>query len=150
MFVRSIAASAALLLLATVARADLEPWKDYDISDQVWQVTTVKVHSNMGDAYLEGLKNTWVTGMEASKKLGQIEDYFIYRSELPESGDFNLMLVVRFADNEALAPNQERYEAFMKEFGEEQSEKTTEYAQKNYPGMREITGEYRFRRIDLK
>jgi hypothetical protein len=150
MFVRSIAASAALLLLATVARADLEPWKDYDISEQVWQVTTIKVHSNMGDAYLEGLKNTWVTGMETSKKLGQIEDYFIYRSELPESGDFNLMLVVRFADNEALAPNQERYEAFMKEFGEEQSEKTTEYAQKNYPGMREITGEYRFRRIDLK
>jgi hypothetical protein len=150
MFVRSIAASAALLLLATVARADLEPWKDYDISDQVWQVTTVKVHSNMGDAYLEGLKNTWVTGMETSKKLGQIEDYFIYRSELPASGDFNLMLVVRFANNEALAPNQERYEAFMKEFGEEQSERTTEYAQKNYPGMREITGEYRFRRIDLK
>ena len=150
MFVRSIAASAALLLLATVARADLEPWKDYDISDQVWQVTTVKVHSNMGDAYLEGLKNTWVTGMETSKKLGQIEDYFIYRSELPASGDFNLMLVVRFANNEALAPNQERYEAFMKEFGEEQSEKTTEYAQENYPGMREITGEYRFRRIDLK
>jgi hypothetical protein len=150
MFVRSIAASAALLLLATVARADLEPWKDYDISDQVWQVTTVKVHSNMGDAYLEGLKNTWVTGMEASKKLGQIEDYFIYRSELPESGDFNLLLVVRFANSEALEPNQARYEAFMKEFGEEQSEKSTEYAQENYPGMREITGEYRLRRIDLK
>jgi hypothetical protein len=113
-------------------------------------VTTVRVDANMGDAYLEGLRNTWVTGMEVSKKLGQIEDYFIYRSELPQSGDFNLMLVVRFADSEALAPNRERYEAFMKEFGEEQSERTTEYAQKNYPGMREITGEYRFRRITLK
>ena len=150
MMFRSIAASAALLLLATVARADLEPWKDYTISDQVWTVTTIKVDSNMGDAYLEGLKNTWVTGMETSKKLGQIEDYFIYRSELPESGDFNLLLVVRFANSEALAPNQARYEAFMKEFGEEQSKRTTEYAQENYPGMREITGEYRFRRIELK
>jgi hypothetical protein len=150
MMFRSIAASAALLLLATVARADLEPWKDYTVSDQVWTVTTIKVDSNMGDAYLEGLKNTWVTGMETSKKLGQIEDYFIYRSELPESGDFNLLLVVRFANAEALAPNQARYEAFMKEFGEEQSKRTTEYAQENYPGMREITGEYRFRRIELK
>ncbi len=150
MMFRSIAASAALLLLATVARADLEPWKDYTVSDQVWTVTTIKVDSNMGDAYLEGLKNTWVTGMETSKKLGQIEDYFIYRSELPESGDFNLLLVVRFANSEALAPNQARYEAFMKEFGEEQSKRTTEYAQENYPGMREITGEYRFRRIELK
>ena len=150
MTIRSIAAAAALLLLATVARADLEPWKDYTISDQVWTVTTIKVDSNMGDAYLEGLKNTWVPTMELSKKLGQIEDYFIYRSELPESGDFNLLLVVRFADSEALAPNRERYEAFMKEFGEEQSERTTEYAQKNYPGMREITGEYRLRRITFK
>lgn len=150
MHLRTIATATALLLLAGVARADLEPWKDYDISDQVWALTTVKVDANMGDAYLEGLKNTWVTGMEVSKKLGQIEDYFIYRSELPESGDFNLLLVVRFADSEALAPNRERYEAFMKEFGEEQSERTTEYAQKNYPGMREITGEYRLRRITFK
>jgi hypothetical protein len=150
MHLRIIAAATALLLLAGVARADLEPWKDYDISEQVWALTTVKVDANMGDAYLEGLKNTWVTGMEVSKKLGQIEDYFIYRSELPESGDFNLLLVVRFADSEALAPNRERYEAFMKEFGEEQSERTTEYAQKNYPGMREITGEYRLRRITFK
>ena len=150
MTVRTIAACAALLLLAATARADLEPWKDYTVSDQVWAVTTVKVDANMGDAYLEGLKNTWVTGMEVSKKLGQVEDYFIYRSDLPQSGDFNLLLVVRFANTEAMAPSQARYEAFMKEFGEEQSDRTTEYAQKNYPGMREITGQYNFRRIDLK
>jgi hypothetical protein len=150
MKIRHFIAAACLLAFAVVARADLEPWTDYEVSDQVWSVTTVKVDANMGDAYLEGLKNTWVTGNEVSKKLGQIEDYFIYRSDLPQSGDFNLMLVVRFANTEALAPNKARYEAFMKEFGEEQSKKTTDYAQKNYPGMREITGEYMFRRIDLK
>ena len=147
---RLIVTAATLLLLAGAARADLEPWKDYELSDQVWTVTTVKVHANLDDAYLEGLKNTWVPSMESLKKLGQIEDYFIYRSELPQSGDFNLMLVVRFADSAALAPNRERYEAFMKEFGEEQSKRSTEYAQENYPAMREITGEYRFRRITLK
>ena len=150
MKIRHFIAAASLLTFAVVARADLEPWTDYEVSDQVWSVTTVKVDANMGDAYLEGLKNTWVTGNEVSKRLGQIEDYFIYRSDLPQSGDFNLMLVVRFANTEALAPNKARYEAFMKEFGEEQSKKTTDYAQKNYPGMREITGEYMFRRIDLK
>jgi hypothetical protein len=150
MKIRHFITAASLLAFAVVARADLEPWTDYEVSDQVWSVTTVKVDANMGDAYLEGLKNTWVTGNEVSKKLGQIEDYFIYRSDLPQSGDFNLMLVVRFANTEALAPNKARYEAFMKEFGEEQSKKTTDYAQKNYPGMREITGEYMFRRIDLK
>ena len=150
MTMRLIGAAALLLLTAGIARADLEPWQDYDISDQVWSVTTVKVDSNMGDAYLEGLKNTWVPTMEISKKLGQIEDYFIYRSELPASGDFNLLLVVRFANADAMTPDKARYDAFMKEFGEEQSKRTTEYAQKNYPGMREITGEYRLRRIILK
>lgn len=150
MQIRHLIAAASLLLFAVVARADLEPWTDYEVSDQVWSVTTVKVDANMGDAYLEGLKNTWVTGNEVSKKLGQIEDYFIYRSDLPQSGDFNLLLVVRFANTEALAPNKARYEAFMKEFGEEQSKSSTDYAQKNYPGMRDITGQYMFRRIELK
>jgi len=150
MQIRHLIAAVSLLLFAVVARADLEPWTDYEVSDQVWSVTTVKVDANMGDAYLEGLKNTWVTGNEVSKKLGQIEDYFIYRSDLPQSGDFNLLLVVRFANTEALAPNKARYEAFMKEFGEEQSKSSTDYAQKNYPGMRDITGQYMFRRIELK
>src|SRR6202171_4140436 len=70
---------------STVAFADLESWKDYTVSDAVWSVTTVKVHSNMGDAYLEGLKQTWVASNEVAKKLGQIEDYKIYRSDLLRS-----------------------------------------------------------------
>ena len=44
----------------------------------------------------------------------------------------------------------ERYDAFMKEFGEARSEETTEYAQKNYPGMRELTGQYQMREITIK
>ena len=49
-----------------------------------------------------------------------------------------------------LAPNKARYDAFMKEWGEARNKETTEYAQKNYPAMREITGMYRFREIKLK
>jgi hypothetical protein len=134
---------------STVAFADLEPWKDYTVSDAVWSVTTVKVHSNMGDAYLEGLKQTWVASNEVAKKLGQIEDYKIYRSDLLESGDFNVMLVVKFKNNEMLPPNKARYEAFMKEWGEERRKKTTDTAQHAYPAMRDITGEYHMREITL-
>ena len=143
-------AIAAGLFSVSIASADLEPFKDYDISDTVRSVTTIKVDSNMGDAYLEGIRNTWASGMEVSKDLGQIEDYFIYASELPESGEFNLLLVVRFANDAALAPNEERYDAFMQAFGKARSEETTEFAQENYPAMRTITGEYRFRQITLK
>lgn len=127
--------------------ADLEPWKDYNASDAVWSLTTIKVHSNMDDAYLEGLKQTWVASNEVAKKLGQIEEYHVYRSDLAESGDFNLLLVIKFKNNDALAPNKARYEAFMKEWGAERDKKTTDIAQKEYPKMREITGEYNMREI---
>jgi hypothetical protein len=132
---------------STAAFADLEPWKDYTISDTVWAVTTIKVHSNMDDAYLEGLKKTWAASNEVAKKLGQIEDYHVYRSDLSESGSFNLMLVVKFKNNEMLAPNKTRYQAFMKEWGEERNKKTTDIAQHAYPAMRDITGEYNVREI---
>lgn len=139
-----------LLLGSTVALADLEPWTDYETSEAVWSVTTIRVAPNMDDAYLEGLAKTWVSTNEIAKKLGQIEDYHIYRSDLPQSGDFNLLLVVKFKNTSDLAPNKARYDAFMKELGKEESDKVTEYSQKNYPAMREIVGEYQVREITLK
>ena len=146
----SILGGLILLAVSVSASADLEPFKDYDVSDAVWSVTTVRVDANMGDAYLEGLKNTWVTGNKVAMELGQIESWSIFRSDLPQSGDFNLLLVVKFANTADLAPNKERYEAFMEKFGEARAKETTEYAQKNYPAMRELTGQYYMREITLK
>jgi len=120
------------LFFAGTAVADLEIYKDYDISDAVWSVTTVKVDSNMGDAYLEGLQHTWAAGNEVSVKLGQMESYTIYVSDLPASGEFNLLLVVKFANSSDLAPNQKRYQAFMKEWGEARGKESIEFAQKNF------------------
>jgi len=150
MRIKSILTSIALLMVSVVAFADLEPYKDYDVSDAVWSVTTVRVDANMDDAYLEGLKNTWASGNKVAQELGQIESWAIFRSDLPQSGDFNLLLVVKFANTSDLAPNKERYDAFMKAFGEERTKETNEYAQKNYPGMRELTGQYLMREITLK
>jgi hypothetical protein len=137
-------------LVATVALADLKPWKDYELSEAVWSVSTIKVDSNMGEAYLEGIKRTWVASNEVSKKLGQIEDYKIYLSDLPDSGQFNMMLVVKFKSTGELGPNKARYDAFMKEWGEARDKETTDFAQKNYPAMREITGQYLMREVTLK
>jgi len=150
MRIKSLLASAALLSLSFSASADLTPWEDYEVSDAVWSVTTVRVDSNMGDAYLEGIANTWVPGNIIAQELGQIESWSIFRSDLPESGDFNLLLIVKFSNTADLAPNKARYDAFMKKFGEERSDESTEYAQKNYPAMRELTGQYLLREITLK
>ena len=142
--------SLSLLLTSLTANADLTPFKDYDTSEAVYSTTTVRVNANMGDAYLEGLKNTWVAGNELAKELGQIEDYKMYRSDLPQSGDFNLLLIVKFKNTSDLGPSKEKYDAFMKKWGEKRNKETTEYAQKNYPGMRTITGQYNMREITLK
>lgn len=144
-----LVAALLLCLFSTSALAQLEPWKDYDISDAVWNITTVKVDPNMGDDYLEGLKNSWVAANKVAKELGQIEDFFIYRSQLPQSGDANLFLVIKFKDTESLAPNKEEYDKFMKAWGEANQEKTREIS-KNYPSMRTITGEYMVREITIK
>jgi hypothetical protein len=137
------------LFVSTTALAQLEPWKDYDISKELWNVTMVIVHPNMGDDYLEGLRDTWVASNRVAKELGQIEDFFIYTSEVGASGDANVLLVVKFSDSSQLEPNKERYDAFMKAWGEANQDKSREIS-KNYPAMREITGEYLLRRIDIK
>jgi hypothetical protein len=147
---KTLALALVVGLCATIAVADLKPWEDYEVSDAVWSVTTVKVNANMGDAYLEGIRDTWVAGNKVAKELGQIEDWAIYRSDLPQSGDFNLMLFVKFANTADLGPNKERYDAFMAKWGEERAKASTEKAQRDYPGMRELTGQYYFRKIDLK
>lgn len=150
MRIKTIMSGLAVAFLASTAFADLQPWKDYEVSDAVYSVTAVKVDANMGDAYLEGIKQTWAASNEVSKELGQIEDYSIYRSDLPQSGDFNLLLVVKFANTADLAPNKERYDAFIEAWGQANADASTDYAQKNYPGMREITGDYMMREITLK
>ena len=150
MRIRMILIIATLFTAAGAAFADLEPYKDYDTSDAVWSVTTVKVDANMDDAYLEGIKNTWAAGNKVAMELGQIESWSIFRSDLPQSGDFNLLLIVKFANTSDLAPNKERYDAFIKAWGKANSDASTEYAQKNYPAMRELTGDYLMREITLK
>lgn len=150
MKIEAFVAVSGLLLLSGAAIADLEPWTDYEMSDAVWSVTTIRVDANMDDAYLEGIRDTWVASNEVAMKLGQVESYSIFRSDLPQSGDFNLLLIIKFANTSDLAPNRARYEAFMKEVGKAESDERTEYAQTNYPGMREITGEYLMREITIK
>lgn len=129
--------------------AQLTPYEDYDMSKELWNITLVKVDPNMGDDYLEGLRETWVAANKVAMELGQIEDYAIYRSQLPQSGDVNLFLVVKFADSSQLEPNKEEYDRFMEAWGTANQERTREIT-KNYPEMREITGEYLVRKIELK
>ena len=103
----------------------------------------------MIDKYLEGLRDTWAPANDAAKELGQIEGYSIFVSELPNSGDFNVVLVVDFKDSAALQPEKEKYDAFMKKWGEANRKKSDKIVL-TYPDIRHITGEYMMREIAFK
>ncbi len=137
----------AAVFAATAARADLQPYRDYTLSQSVADFTTVKVKPNMQDAYLEGLQKTWVAAAKVSMKLGQITGYHIWVSDLPESGSFNMVLEMDFKNDAQLGPNKARYEAFMKAWGAKRNAETNAIAQKDYPAMRKITGEYHMREL---
>lgn len=149
MRINLLLATLLFLLLSTSASAQLDPYVDYEMSDALWNITLVKVDPNMGDDYLEGLRDTWIAANKVAVELGQIEDFKIYRSQLPQSGDVNLFLVVKYKNSDSLDPNREEYDKFMKAWGEANQDKTREIT-KNYPAMRTITGEYMVREIMVK
>jgi len=149
MRIKIIFSAVLFLFLTQSALAQLEPFNDYAISDELWNITLVKVRPNMGDDYLEGLRDTWIASNKVAKELGQIEDFAIYRSQLENSGDVNLFLVVQFANSDQLDPNKAEYDKFMAAWGDANQKQSREIT-KNYPAMREITGEYMVRKIEVK
>ncbi len=144
-----ILAGILLACVTSAASADFEPWTDYEVSEGVTNVTTVKVDSNMIDHYLEGLSQSWAPANEIAKELGHIEGYWIHVSQLPNSGDFNVVLGVDFKDSAALQPDKAKYDAFMKKWGEANQARSDELV-KMYPDIREIVGEYNMRSVTFK
>ncbi|MFQ3236729.1 MAG: hypothetical protein ACI9C4_002302 [Paraglaciecola sp.] len=141
--------SVIMLLFTVSSQAELAVYKDYDLGTEIISMTTVKVDPNMEDKYLEGLRDSWVQVVKIQKDLGYIKDWKIYGSELPQSGQFNMVLMVFFNNSSDLEPNQIKYEAFMKKWGEENQKNSREIL-KSYPDIRSLTGEYRLREIMLK
>ncbi len=138
-----------LVSLPVTAQDRLEMFKDYDLSKEVLSVTTVKVDPNMEDVYLAGLTKSWIKAVKIQKDLGHIKDWNIWASELPQSGDFNLVLTVTFENSQDLDPNKAKYDKFMKIWGEE-NQKISQETSAKYPEVRELTGEYRLRKIIFK
>ena len=138
-----------IMSLPVVAKDRLEIFTDYDLGKEVLSVTTVKVDPNMEDVYLAGLTKSWIKAVNLQKELGYIKDWAIWASELPQSGDFNLVLTVTFASSQDLEPNKTKYEKFMKKWGKK-NQKTSEKTSATYPDVRELTGEYRLRKVIFK
>ena len=136
--------------LGGTAFAQLKFGTDFTTSDAVWSVTHIKVKSNMIPYYLEGIRQTWVTGNEVAKELGQLEDWAIYSSILGDSGEYNLTLVVEFKDLAQYDKGRKEFKEFEELWLQKISEEKREGIVKTYPEMREIVGEYLVRKLDFK
>ena len=70
MRIKLFCAVLSLITFSGVAFADLEPYKDYDVSDAVWSVTTVKVDPNM-DSQQRSREKT-----RANRELFDLSEHF--------------------------------------------------------------------------
>ena len=138
------------VFVAAPAAAQLKVWEDYEVSDATWSLTTVNLEPGTMGIYLEGLKSTWVAANEVAKSLGRIEDYSMYANQAGAGDAFDLLLVIKYPSTEMMGPSQERYNAFMEAWGEENMDSSNETVRDLYNEIREIQGEYFVREITLK
>jgi len=138
-----------LFSFSALAKDRLEIYDDYDLGTEIMTITTVKIDPNMEDVYLAGLRDSWVKAVKIQKELGYVKDWKIYGSDLPTSGEFNMLLVVTFNNSADLEPSKKKYAEFMKKWSEADTKMSNEISAK-YPEVRTLTGEYRMREINLK
>ncbi len=145
----AIAASAAALVLATNAQA-FEIYTDYTPSKEVWNVTFVRVNPNRIDDYLEGLKQTWVSGCEIGKKQGTVVDCFVYVSETAANRDFNMLLVTKVPSGAVSDPNAAQFKEFQAAMRAQLEEAKQDKLVEGYEELRTFYGEQNFRRVEFK
>jgi hypothetical protein len=145
----AIAASAAALALAVNAQA-FEAYTDYTPSNEVWNVTMVKVNPNRIDDYLEGLKQTWLPSCEIGKAHGAVLDCFVYLSETAANRDFNMLLVTKAPNAATSDPNSDLFKKIQTETRARLAQDKQDAIVEGYEELRSFFGEQTFRRIDFK
>ena len=145
----SIVAAAAAMTLASSAMA-FEAYTDYTPSKEVWDVTMVKVNPNRIDDYLEGLKQTWLSGCEIGKKHGAVIDCYVYVSETAANRDFNMMLVMKLPNAAATDPNADLFKQIQTEMRAQLAQEKQDKLVEGYEELRTFWGEMNFRRIEFK
>jgi hypothetical protein len=143
-------AAAVLLSCSFSASAELQPFKDYVPSKEVWNVTFVKVTPNRLNEYLAGIRQTWLGNCEIEKKLGTTLDCFVYVSETMSNRDFNVMLVIKQPSAAASDPDEKRYNQAMAEMRAKLAEDKQKQLVQSYEEMRSFFGEQSFRRLEFK
>ena len=114
-----------------------EIWVDYEPSEQVTEMTVVKVKAGSEDDYLMGIKSTWVDACELQKELGHIVGCSVYTANTAGT-DPNVFLTITYKNLASMGPNKEKYEEFTTAWREKISESDQESIAGGYDSIREI------------
>ena len=137
--------------MVTFTYAQLEPWTDFETSEEVNVVSTTKVSENMIPYYLEGLSKVWLPATQFQKEKGYVKDFKVFVSDLPNSGDFNVVTWITFANDAAVRGSKKRFDEIQAHLNSLSSEnERDEVVTKSYPSMRKIVGQYRLRAVEFK
>ena len=126
-----------LSILVIPAFISAEPWVDYELSEEVIEMTVVTVKPGMKDDYLMGIKRTWVDACNIQKELGHILGCGVYTANTAGT-DPNVFLTIRYENLAAMGPNKQKYNEFTEAWRKKISESEQENIAGGYDDMREI------------
>jgi hypothetical protein len=126
-----------LSILIIPAFISAEPWVDYELSEEVIEMTVVTVKPGMKDDYLMGIKRTWVDACNIQKELGHILGCGVYTANTAGT-DPNVFLTIRYKNLAAMGPNKQKYNEFTEAWRKKISESEQENIAGGYDDMREI------------
>ena len=90
-----------------------EIWEDYDLSQEVTELTVIAVKPNYVDGYLTRLEGTWVNSMQVLKDQGVIKNFAVWAANVADSP--NVFLTVTYEHMGAMQQNAEQYQKMVAE-----------------------------------
>ena len=132
---------AILFALSTTTFAQEKGYKD----GSVWNVSFIKVNSNMGDEYLKNLKGTWNAVHAEAVKQGLILSYKVLNGAASNPQDWDIMLMAEYKNLASMEGTDEKWAAIYKKIiGDEAAEKKLSESRIS---MRTIFGEKMLREV---
>lgn len=130
--------------------ATAEVWEDYDLSQEVTELTVIAVKPNYVDGYLTRLEGTWVNSMQVLKDQGVIKDFAVWAANVADSP--NVFLTVSYENLGAMQQNAEQYQKMVAEVTKryESNEKENQEISQGYEDYREIVDRKVLSRVTYK
>ena len=140
----------ASVMIGTSLTATAEIWEDYDLSQEVTELTVIAVKPNYVDGYLTRLEGTWVNSMQVLKDQGAIKNFAVWAANVADSP--NVFLTVTYENMGAMQQNAEQYQKMVAEMTKrfESNEEENQEISQGYEEYREIVDRKVLSRVQYK